>query len=106
VSAVNFKSPRLGNTGGYKYKMDGVRSGAGKGGVVQVGSGKIGEPGATWRVGLEVVSMKTRLVRGRGERASEAGRASPTDQTTTQDRGHRSEATKRIAGGAAWVEAA
>jgi hypothetical protein len=41
--------------------------------------------------------MKSHLVPGTGERASGAGRASPTDQATREGRGRRNEATNRLA---------
>lgn len=96
VSTTN--APRRSNTGPSRYVVPGVKGDVGeKGGSPGKGPAEIGEPGATWRVGLELVNMKTCLVRGRGERVRGAGRASATNQATREGRGRRNEATNRIA---------
>jgi len=78
--------------------------GSGRGMMVG-GAGPIGEPGAIWRVGLELVNMKTRLVRGRGrERAERGERARPLKRPRrAEDTGARRprglQAGRRPAGG-------
>jgi len=75
---------------------------SGKKGVVQVGPG---EDRGTWGNPRGRISRGEHgtpsLCREDGGQDERAERVSATDQATRQGRGHRSEATKRITGGAA-----